>query len=82
MLPKYNLLKSMAHQIFNLKPTDEFIPLMNLLQVLNIAQSGGHAKLMIEDGDVLVNGKVEFQKRKKLRKGDLVAIDDLNIVIG
>ena len=57
--------------IFNLKGA-EFIELIKLLKPLHIAQSGGHAKIMVEDGEVKLNGEVEFRKRAKLRPGDLV----------
>ena len=60
---------------FTLRPNDEFIELNKLLQVMEIAQTGGHAKLLIEDGAVKVNGEVEF------RNGDKVAIDHLTITI-
>lgn len=66
---------------FNLRPTDEFIELNKLLQVLKIAQTGGHAKILIENGDVTVNGEVEFRKRNKLRNGDVVEVDGLKIQI-
>ncbi|MCH2235219.1 MAG: RNA-binding S4 domain-containing protein [Crocinitomicaceae bacterium] len=66
---------------FTLRPNDEFIELNKLLQVMEIAQTGGHAKLLIEDGAVKVNGEVEFRKRNKLRDGDKVAIDHLTITI-
>ena len=66
---------------FNLRPTDEFIELNKLLQVLEIAQTGGHAKILIENGDVTVNGEVEFRKRNKLRGGDVIEVDGLKIQI-
>jgi ribosome-associated protein len=34
--------------------------------------SGAEAKLVIEQGQVQVNGKVETQKRKKMRCGDII----------
>ena len=66
---------------FNLRPNDEFIELNKLLQVLEIAQTGGHAKILIENGDVTVNGEVEFRKRNKLRGGDVIEVDGLKIQI-
>ena len=61
-------------EIFNLRPEDEFIELMKLLKFKQIAQTGGHAKIIIEEGQVKVNGKKEFQKRKKLRTGDIIEV--------
>lgn len=57
--------------IFNLNSA-EFIELIKLLKLLHIAQSGGHAKIMVEDGEVKLNGEVEYRKRAKLRQGDVV----------
>lgn len=71
----------MQKDTFKLRPTDEFIELMKLLKLKQIAQSGGHAKLIIEDGLVNVNGQQEFRKRKKLRAGDIVKLEEITISI-
>jgi len=57
--------------VFNLNGA-EFIELIKLLKLLHIAQSGGHAKIMVDEGEVKLNGEVEFRKRAKLRPGDIV----------
>lgn len=56
---------------FNLNGA-EYIELIKLLKLLHLAQSGGHAKIMVEEGEVKLNGEVEFRKRAKLRPGDVV----------
>jgi len=61
---------------FTLKEGSEFIELNRLLKFKSIAQTGGHAKILIVDGEVTVNGEVEYQIRKKLRSGDVVSIDE------
>jgi ribosome-associated protein len=66
-------------QEFNL--TSENIELIKLLKLLGIAETGGHAKILIDDGDVLLNGKTEFRKRAKLKPGDEVQVYDKKIVI-
>ncbi len=71
----------MEKDTFKLRPTDEFIELINLLKLKQIAQSGGHAKMMVEDGLVTVNGEQEFRKRKKLRPGDIVELEEVSISI-
>jgi len=71
----------MEKYIFNLRPDDDFIELIKLLKLTNIAQSGGHAKMMVEDGLVKVNGRQEFGKRNKLRAGDLVELEGVIIEI-
>lgn len=54
----------------------EFIELIQLLKVVGVAQTGGHAKFIVDDGDVLRNGKVELRKRAKLVPGDLIEVYD------
>jgi len=66
---------------FQLRPKDEFIELNKLLKLQQIAQSGGHANLMIEDGIVKVNGQVEFRKRNKIRSGDIIEVENIQIVV-
>ena len=66
---------------FTLRPTDEFIELVKLLKLKQIAQSGGHAKMMVEEGLVKLNGEVEFRKRKKLRAGDIIELEGIRIEI-
>ena len=64
---------------FKLK--EEYIQLNNLLKTLSLVGSGGEAKLLIQDGLVVVNDKVETQVRKKLRVGDVVIFQDNTISI-
>jgi ribosome-associated protein len=71
----------MEKEIFTLRPTDEFIELIKLLKLKQIAQSGGHAKMIVEEGLVKVNGEQEFRKRKKLRPGDIVEMEGITISI-
>lgn len=52
----------------------EYIELIKMLKLLRIADSGGQAKLMVEDGEVTLNGNPESRKRAKLRPGDVVII--------
>jgi ribosome-associated protein len=39
-----------------------------------LANTGGQAKLMIQDGMVSVNGDTETRRGRKLRSGDVVAV--------
>ena len=66
---------------FKLNPKEDFIQLLMLLKIKQMAQTGGHAKIIIESGVVKVNGDVELRKRKKLRTGDLVEFDNTIIEI-
>jgi ribosome-associated protein len=66
---------------FALRDNELFIELIKLLKIKQFAQTGGHAKMIIEDGLVKVNGEVEFRKRNKLKKGDLIVVDHVEIEI-
>lgn len=48
------------------------IELCKLLKVANLVGGGGEAKVVISEGYVLLNGEVEFQKRKKIYHNDVV----------
>jgi len=54
---------------------EEFIELNKMLKLLQIAQTGGHAKLLIQDGLVTLNGEQESRIRAKLRVGHVVNVD-------
>ena len=45
------------------------------LKLTGIAGTGGQAKLMIQGGEILVNGEVEIRRRRKLTAGDVVEAD-------
>lgn len=66
---------------FQLKQGQDFIELNKVLQIMNVTQTGGHSKIIIKNEEVSVNGETEIQVRKKLRKGDVVTVDDIEITI-
>ena len=53
-------------------PVDERIKLDQFLKLMGIVGSGGQAKILIQAGEVLVNGVVETQRGRKLAIGDRV----------
>lgn len=58
--------------------TDEptVIRLDQFLQVQGITATGGQAKVLIQSGEVSVNGAVETRRRRQLRIGDVVTINE------
>lgn len=52
--------------------TTEYIKLQDLLKLAAITATGGEAKLLVQEGEVLVNGEVCTMRGKKLRPGDVV----------
>ena len=57
------------------KVDGEYIELMALLKAVGIAQTGGHAKMIVDEGNVLRNGEVELRRRTKCRKGDEIQVN-------
>lgn len=60
---------------------EEFIKLGQALKAANLVGSGLEAKIMINQGKVLVNGAVETQRGKKLYDGDTVTFNGETISI-
>jgi len=52
---------------------EEPTELYKLLKFEGLVSSGGEAKLVIANGQVLVNGEVETRKRKKVVSGDIIS---------
>ena len=59
----------------NIIITTEFIKLQDLLKFANVVSTGGEAKIIIQEGEVKVNGEVCTQRGKKIRPGDDVVLD-------
>jgi len=59
----------------------EYIELCNLLKLTGITGSGGMAKMLIADGQVLVDGEVELRKRCKIRSGQVIECLDETIEV-
>jgi len=50
----------------------DFIPMIQLLKATNLVQTGGEAQIVVAEGEVTYNGEVDYRKRLKVRKGDVV----------
>ena len=64
-----------------IKLKDEFIKLGQALKAAGLVDSGVVAKIVIQDGEVLVNGEVETRRGKKLYGGEVVSFDGQEIHI-
>lgn len=60
----------------------DYIKLDSALKFAGIAENGAHAKELILDGEVKVNGEIELRRGKKLYKGDKFKIFDEEYEIG
>lgn len=65
----------------SVKITTEFIKLDALLKFASLVNSGGEAKMLIQDGQITVNGEVCTMRGKKIRSGDRVAYGDREVVV-
>ena len=57
----------------------EFIRLQDLLKISGLASTGGMAKVVIQNGEVTVNGEVCTMRGKKLRNGDTAAYNGVAV---
>jgi len=60
---------------------EDFIKLDSLLKLSGIASTGGHAKILIIEGEVLVNGEICTARGKKIRPGDTVLVENTEIKV-
>jgi ribosome-associated protein len=50
----------------------DFIPMIQLLKATNLVDTGGEAQIVVAEGEVKCNGEVDYRKRLKVRKGDVI----------
>lgn len=60
---------------------DEYIKLGQALKLAGLVGSGVEAKILIEEGKVLVNGETETRRGKKLRDGDTVTLGEESFTV-
>jgi ribosome-associated protein len=51
------------------------------LKVASLVGSGGEAKVLIQAGEVLVNGEVETRRGRKLEEGDVVEVGEERVEV-
>ena len=61
---------------------DDFIKLGQAMKLAGMVGSGVDAKMLIQDGQVEVNGEVEYQRGKKLHEGDVITFNGESAQIG
>ena len=61
---------------------DDFIKLGQAMKLAGMVGSGVDAKLLIQDGQVEVNGEVEYQRGKKLHEGEVITFNGESVQIG
>ncbi len=60
---------------------DKFIKLCQAMKLTGAASSGLDAKILIQNGEVLVNDEVEFRRGRKLYKDDIFSYEGKEYII-
>jgi ribosome-associated protein len=63
------------------KVTGDYIPLIQLLKAAGLVQTGGEAQIVVTEGEVKYNGEVDYRKRLKVKKGDVIEFRNNKIVV-
>ncbi len=69
----------MSDKIIYIK--EDFIRLDSALKLAGFVATGGHAKIVIQNGEVTVNGEVCTQRGKKLREGDFAEFEKNKLTV-
>lgn len=59
----------------------DYIPLIQLLKATHLVQTGGEAQMAVTEGRVKYNGEIDYRKRLKVKRGDLVEFNGQQIKI-
>lgn len=68
-------------KIKEVKIKDDYIRLDDLLKFEGMVATGGHAKFVIQGGEVLLNGEVCTMRGKKLHSGDKVTFENTSFLV-
>lgn len=68
-------------KIDRIKIDSEYIKLQDLMKFCGLVGTGGEAKIVIQNGEVKVNGEVCTMRGKKLRAVDKVEFDGTEIIV-
>lgn len=60
---------------------NEYIKLDQFLKLAGVVETGGEAKQLIQSGQVRVNGSIETRRGRKLYHGDVVTVDEEEMVV-
>ncbi|UTA55759.1 RNA-binding S4 domain-containing protein [Lysobacter soli] len=69
----------MQHIDFELDRDHDHVELNQLLKLVGLCDSGGAGKAIVASGAVTVDGEVELRKTAKIRAGQTVVLDDVEI---
>ncbi len=61
-------------ETIQIKDDKEFITLGQLLKIVGLIQTGGEAKIFLEENEILVNGELDSRRGRKLYRNTVVNI--------
>lgn len=68
-------------RVEKIKIDGDFIKLQDLLKLGGAVSTGGMAKIVIQNGEVKVNGEICSMRGKKMRSGDFAEFNDLKLIV-
>lgn len=68
-------------KVEKIKIDSDFIRLQDLLKLSGVCSTGGMAKVVIQNGEVLVNDELCTMRGKKMRQGDRARFEDIEIIV-
>ena len=66
---------------FKIRADQDYIELGNLLKVAGIIDTGGYAKLFLNENEVYINGERDTRRGRKLHRGDVVKVNKQEIIV-
>lgn len=75
------IIKNKESYMKEIKIETEIIKLDQLLKFAGITETGGQSKILISDGLVKVNGEIVLERGKKIKRGDILEIKDIDKLI-
>ena len=61
--------------------SEPVIQLDQFMKITGMVSTGGQAKLVIQGGEVMLNGEVETRRKKKLKHGDKVTFEGETLLV-
>jgi ribosome-associated protein len=71
--------KNLRHTTFELE--GEYVELNQLLKLIGACNSGGEGKMLVAEGLVRVDGNVELRKTCKIRAGQRVRFENIEVEV-
>ena len=71
----------MSMKVVKIKEGEAYITLNVLLKLTGIIDTGGQAKYYLQENEVLVNGKLENRRGRKLYPGDKIEVENQTFMV-